>query len=59
MEDELKETLRKIEKSLFSINETSFLVNSIEKTCEKQMSKVPVDLVIVDYHQLIKKWERR
>ena len=53
-EDELKETLRKIEKSPFSINETAYFVDSIERTCEKQISKAPVDLVIVDYHQLIK-----
>lgn len=53
-EDELKDTLRKIERSLLSINETAFFMSSIEKTCEKEISKAPVDLVIVDYHQLIK-----
>lgn len=53
-EDELKETLRKIEKSPLSVNETAYFVNSIEKACEKQISKAPLDLVIIDYHQLIK-----
>ena len=53
-EDELKDTLRKIERSLLSINETAFFISSIEKSCEKEIGKAPVDLVIVDYHQLIK-----
>lgn len=53
-EDELKKTLRKIEMSLLSVNETAYFVKSIERTCEKQISKAPVDLVIVDYHQLIR-----
>lgn len=53
-EDDLKETLREIEKSLLSVNETAYFVNSIEKACEKQISKAPLDLVIIDYHQLIK-----
>lgn len=53
-EHELKDTLRIIEKSPLYINETAFFLDDIEKTCEKQIDKTSIDLVIIDYHQLIK-----
>ena len=51
---QLKDALHKVEKSPLYINETAFFVDTIEKTCEKQIRKAPVDLVIIDYHQLIR-----
>ena len=53
-EHELKDTLSRIEKSPLYINETAFFLDDIEKTCEKQIDKTSIDLVIIDYHQLIK-----
>ena len=53
-EHELKDTLGRIEKSPLYINETAFFLDDIEKTCEKQIDKTSIDLVIIDYHQLIK-----
>ncbi|MCR5268598.1 MAG: hypothetical protein K6E16_08785 [Lachnospiraceae bacterium] len=53
-ESQLKDTLGKVEKSPLYINEKAFFLKSIEKTCEKRIRKTTVDLVIIDYHQLIK-----
>lgn len=57
--EKLIDTLGKIVKSPLIINETAFLVDSIEKTCDKQNGKTPLDLVIIDYFQLIRSKKMR
>ena len=52
--NKFKDTLKKIERSPLYINETAFLAGTIESTCKKMNSRTPVDLVIVDYHQLVR-----
>lgn len=50
----LRNILGKIERSHLFVNESAYTVSSIEKTIEKQMEKIDIDFVIIDYHQLIK-----
>ncbi len=36
------------------LNETAFYIKTIEKTCKKKLKEDSIDLIVIDYYQLIK-----